>query len=158
MDISVEFTFDASFRAATYIFFHTRPPFFKSVLGRCKHVFSNENKTTHSIAVTQVHSHATEWSEETAFSLPKTSFPTLLAGFRLDGDYVNRICHISSGNYCSQWRRSGPPQREVKYISPFHNKIVCHFYLIDSQRPSFNIWGDIFLVENICTFGDPRFN
>lgn len=144
MDISVEFTFDASFRATTFFFFHTRPPLLKSVLGRCKHVFSNENKTTHSIAVTQVHSHATEWSEETALSLPKTSFPTLLAGFRLDGDYVNRICHISSSNYCSQWRRSGPPQREVKYISPFHNKIVCHFYLIDSQRPSFNIWGDIF--------------
>ena len=74
-------------------------------------------------------------------ALTKTEFPPLLAGFRLDGDYVNRICHISSSNYATQWGRIGPPQRQVKY------KIVRHFYLIDSQQSTVLYLFDLNLLK-----------
>lgn len=66
-------------------------------------------------------------------NLISSSFFFFFAGFRFDGDYVNRICHISSTNYRAQWRRIGPPRRGVKYVYPLRNKIVS-FGLINSQQ------------------------
>lgn len=73
------------------------------------------------------------WSLETFVALTKFNFHLLFAGFRFDGDYVNRICHISSTNYCAQWRRIGPLPLGVKYMHPLDNKIVS-FCLINSQQ------------------------
>lgn len=63
------------------------------------------------------------------------------AALRLDGDYGNGICHISSSNYCAQWTQIGLPRREVKYISPpFTTKMyVILFNWLSERVTVFNV-------------------
>ena len=104
----------------------------------------------------QVHSHIVGGHKKEKKKIIKKPFPLvsktqsgLSAGFRLDGNYVNGICHISLSNYGTQWRRIGPPWREVKDVFSLHNKLVGSFIPLKQRYIAYIFHHNICLINKL---------